>query len=301
MRKGMRLSSLALVSLLASVSAQAKFAPENDLYKEDDLFSRSANMTQNDFNLIINNIVEQYKPLAQKHGGSLSSNNKWTDGTVNASAEQQSMGTRWIVNMYGGLARRPEVTPDGFAMVVCHELGHHFGGYAYYEGGDWAAAEGQADYFATHACARKIWKGQKDINAKSRDTVNPTAKAKCDASWASVEDQDLCYRTANASYSLAVLLQKLGGEADVSFDKADPAVVSVTDSAHPAAQCRLDTYVNGSICTTGFDENIIPGRKFPDGQESKGAELESGKYTCMATKGNRVVGDRPLCWFAPLN
>ena len=27
--------------------------------------------------------------------------------------------------MYGGLARRAEVTEDGFAMVLCHELGHH--------------------------------------------------------------------------------------------------------------------------------------------------------------------------------
>jgi hypothetical protein len=302
MRKGMRLrlSTAALISLFAAGSAQAQFMPKNNLDKEDNLF-RAASMTQADFNAIINSIIEQYKPLATLHGGNLSSNNKWSDATVNASAEQQTFGSRWIVNMYGGLARRPEVTPDGFALVVCHELGHHFGGYAFYSDDDWAGAEGQADYFATESCAHKIWGTQLELNAKAAETVAPTAKAKCDAAWGSVDQRNLCYRTATASMSLATLLAKLGSEADPSFDKNDPAVVTTTDVNHPAGQCRLDTYVNGALCATAFDENVIPGRNHAEGQTSKAAELEAGKYSCLATKGTRVVGDRPLCWFAPVN
>ena len=70
--------------------------------------------------------------------------------TVNANASQR--GRTWIVNMYGGLARRPEITPDGFAMVLCHELGHHMGGFPFVSG--WAANEGQSDLFATLSCGR---------------------------------------------------------------------------------------------------------------------------------------------------
>ena len=47
----------------------------------------------------------------------------WKNDTVNANAQQR--GRNWIVNMYGGLARRPEIFFRRFAMVLCHELGHH--------------------------------------------------------------------------------------------------------------------------------------------------------------------------------
>lgn len=290
------LSAFSLASLLFAQNAKASILPPNNLHLQDNLYSL-ANITEQDFNTIINTIVEYYKPLVSAKGATLKSNNLWTDSTVNASAQQ--LGTSWVINMYGGLARRSEVTPDGFAMVVCHELGHHLGGFPYYGDNDWAAAEGQADYFATQSCAREIWRQQITENARYRGLVGAYEKNKCDAVWSKVEDQDLCYRTAAAGQSLATLLGALRSAPNPPrFDTPDASKVSTTYTAHPEAQCRLDTYFNGALCPANFDKNVIPARNTAGGQTSKDAELKAVSSSCMSSAGY-VGGVRPLCWFKP--
>ena len=135
--------------LVSNVSRAACFPP-NKLHLTPSPLEKS-NISQAKFNQIIDKAEQIYAPIIQSHRGKLVFNRLWKDNTVNASANQD--GANWEVNMYGGLARRPEVTPDGFAMVVCHELGHHLGGYAFVNESEmtWAANEGQSDYFATHA------------------------------------------------------------------------------------------------------------------------------------------------------
>src|SRR5262245_52536441 len=133
-----------LVAMMVPAYAFAQFAPKNDLWKEDKNFRKTAKMTKEEFLKMTDKVIDQYKPFADMHGGNLTVDANWDDPTVNASADQQ--GDTWVVNMYGGLARRPEVTVDGYIAVICHELGHHFGGFAFYGSTDWAAAEGQADY-----------------------------------------------------------------------------------------------------------------------------------------------------------
>ena len=80
------------------------------------------------------------------------------------------------VIMFGGLARRPEITADGFLLVVCHELGHHLAGYPFID--DWAANEGQADYFATQSCTKNIWQNDNETNSTFRVRVDYVAKKK---------------------------------------------------------------------------------------------------------------------------
>jgi subtilisin-like proprotein convertase family protein len=277
-------------------NADASILPPNNLHLQDNIHSL-ANMTEQEFNTIVNTIINYYKPIVSAKGATLKSNNLWTDPTVNASAQQ--MGNTWIINMYGGLARRAEVTPDGFAMVVCHELGHHLGGFPFYGDRDWAASEGQSDYFATQSCAREIWRNQANENARFRGLVGDFEKKKCDAAWNKTEDQDLCYRTAAAGHSLATLLGALRGGSNLPrFDTPDPRKVSSTYTAHPDAQCRLDTYFSGALCPVSFDKNIIPGRNTAGGQTSKDSELTASASSCMTAAGY-AGGVRPLCWFKP--
>ena len=77
---------------------------------------------------------------------------------MNAFAKQGA--STWEVHMYGGLARHQAVTADGFALVVCHELGHHLGGAPqkvdWFGRLRWASNEGQADYWGTAKCFRKL-------------------------------------------------------------------------------------------------------------------------------------------------
>lgn len=286
-----------IISLLPAAAfannAFAAFLPPNNLHLQDSAMF-APNMTEEEFNQIVDEAVAIYKPIAKKHGGTLTANKRWSDGTVNASANQ-FFGS-WSINMYGGLARRPEVTPDGFALVVCHELGHHFGGFPFASG--WAGDEGQSDYFATQSCARQIWGTQTLVNATFRETALPIVKEKCDAVWSIVEEQNLCYRTAMAGESLAVLLGALRDGPVPSFETPDTSVVTATDHQHPDAQCRLDTYFAGSLCKANFDQNLIPGRKHPKGQGSLDAESEAASVSCTAS-GTFEIGLRPTCWFKP--
>lgn len=287
--------AFAMIALTSPAFAAEAFLPPNNLHLQDNI-AFTADITEQEFNDIVNKIVDRYKPLAQLHGATLKSNNLWKDPTVNASAQQS--GNSWIINMYGGLARRPEVTKDGFALVVCHELGHHFGGFPLYEDGDWAASEGQSDYFATQACARLVWEGDITENAKSRALIPAYAKERCDAQWRSENEQNLCYRAALGGQSLAVLLAALGREGTPKFETPDQREVSRTSTAHPAGQCRLDTYFSGALCGVAFDPKVIPGKDNPAGQDGIEAETEASKTSCMLALGH-TLGTRPHCWFKP--
>lgn len=267
------------------------FMPENNLHLEK--LDEPSNIDEKMFNDLIDQVTKIYEPIIDGHKAELKVNRLWDDKTVNASANQT--GNSWILNMYGGLARRPEITPDGFQMVVCHELGHHLGGFPL-KGARWAGNEGQADYFATQSCAHEIWKDQKDVNAASRKDVPSKVKAACDAQWTTTAEQNLCYRTALAGQSLANLLAKLGNLGVPDFSKPDATVVKKTNDNHPKAQCRLDTYYQGALCTKHFDMQVIPGKDHPSGQGSAEAEQEAEKFSCGGVY-MKDPGIRPTCWF----
>ncbi len=292
MRKSVRTAIAALSLVGTATVAEASFLPPNNLHLQDT--NRAANMTQAEFNAIIDEAVAYYEPLIkQNFNAKFTVNRRWTDSTVNASATQ-FFGT-WTVNMYGGLARRPETTPDGFALVLCHEIGHHLGGYPF--SSSWAADEGSADYFSTISCARDLWRDQKEKNALSRELIAEYPKSLCDAQWSNEDDQNLCYRSMLGGQSLGKLLAALGGT-KADFTTPDKSVVKSTNHAHPAGQCRLDTYVAGATCVQEFDATAIPGKSLGSSRNSAKAEEASGLHTCLRT--DFTVGTRPLCWFKPL-
>ncbi|MEZ4742181.1 MAG: proprotein convertase P-domain-containing protein [Bdellovibrionota bacterium] len=269
--------------------------PENNLNLEDRIDRKDANIDEAKFNEIISKVEDYYAPIISSHGATLRTIRNWADTTVNAYAQQN--GTDWQVSMFGGLARRPEVTPDGFALVVCHEVGHHLAGFPFYDEG-WASSEGQSDYFATQACASNIWKDDIEDNALYRDLAPQIVKDKCDASYSEENRQNLCYRTSMAGKSLGELLAALGSQDVPRFDTPDQNVVNSTVTSHPQGQCRFDTYFQGALCNNSFDEMTIPGRSHPEGQGSFGAETDASRVSCT-TAGFYSQGTRPLCWFHP--
>jgi len=271
------------------------FMPENNLHLQDNL--KISDMDEARFNEIIDSVYNVYKDVIDSHGKTLFMERNWNDSTVNAYASQS--GDTWKVAMFGGLARRDEVTEDGFALVVCHELGHHLGGVAFYGNYDWASSEGQSDYFATQACAKQIWRSDLEGNAAARESVDPVAKTACDIAWVSEADQNLCYRSAMGGASLAHLLSALGSQDVPRFDTPDSDVVSRTNTRHPRGQCRMDTYFQGALCSAQFDIDLIPGKGHESGQTSIEAEQVAADYSCTVATGF-AAGNRPSCWFAPL-
>lgn len=293
----------AFVSFAIGSSAQAQFLPKNNLaIQNSHLFSLG--LTEKQFNQVVQDIISEYRSeIENTHGAKIDLELLWDDEEVNASAWQD--GRTWRLTFYGGLFRRPEMTLDAFSLVVCHELGHHLGGFPFKfpdtDSLDWAASEGQSDYFATQACLKRLWKNKKKENAAAATNVHAVVKSKCDVSYKGTPERNLCYRIGMAGLPLAQLLAALNPEdapKEIGYDKRDPAQVTVTDTSHPLGQCRLDTFMEGNLCTAEFEAKVIPGRRHAKGQASVAAEQEAATRSCTAYTGFKS-GLRPRCWYAP--
>jgi hypothetical protein len=271
-------------ALFVSSGLQASILPPNNLHLEDSLYRKDSNVTKEEFEAMVVKFQEIYGPIAASLGGHLEYYGYWSQNIVNAWATRGM--NLWYVTVYGGIARRPEMTVDALAVVFCHETGHHLAGFPI-KPNSWAASEGQSDYFATHSCLTKLWKDELETNRQSREQIDPVGKAICDDQNTDPDAQNLCYRKLLASLSISKLLASLQEVGDVAFDTPDTRVVEETFMSHPHAQCRLDTYVAASLCDKGWDDLIVPE-----------TEADSANYTCTSFE-NYERGTRPLCWFKP--
>ena len=260
------------------------FLPENDLQRPVNAKMKNT-MTEERFNEIIDQVDKHYAPVVQGRGGKLSWSRKWNDSTVNASA--QRFFSTYKVNMYGGLARHELVTDDAFAMVVCHELGHHLGGAPKVRGNwlmKWASNEGQSDYFASLKCFRRVYESDNNVEIINKMNVPSIVQERCEANYTLPNDQALCIRISMAGKSLAALLGSLRGTTDLEFETPDTNEVTRTDDKHPAAQCRLDTYFQGALCNIRHSEDV--------------SAKDPLAGTCNRSQGH-TEGNRPLCWYKP--
>lgn len=294
--------TMALGISLVSFQAQAIFVPEEisgPINRYQVMNSPVAEPAE--FTRIVKNIEDIYKPIVSGLGGRLNITAQWGNETPNAYAKK-TFGN-WLVVITGGLARQKAMTDDGIALVVCHEIGHHLAGFPFVETGlaallgmNWVANEGEADYYATQVCARKIWGKDLKQNEMFRSTASALVKAECDKIWRSEADQNLCYRTVTASESLAEVLSALSKTARPQLHTPSQVVVDATFDGHPQPQCRLDTYFQGSICPMGWNDAVVPGKKLPGGKKGVEAERQAAMTSCTQASGFSV-GLRPTCWY----
>jgi len=237
---------------------------------------RAAGIAEAQFNAVLDRVQQIYGPIVAAHGGNLDIQRLWDDATVNASAIQN--GTTWTINMYGGLARHPTVTYDGFALVACHELGHHLGGFPKITWSGWPTNEGGADYYATLKCLRRV------LPASKPDEVDAAAVKGCASIYKDETSRSRCERGTMAGVSVSSLLAELGGSPKPDLNTPDTSSVDETNDAHPAAQCRLDTYFQGALCTKSHTE------------EQSNNEPTAG--SCTKSQGFSA-GIQPRCWYKP--
>lgn len=206
---------LMLLALSIFQYAHATCVPENTWHIPPSRNIQANAISQKSFDSAINKVEKGFGKVVEALGYHLQFNRLWNDGTVNSDTYEE--GTNWIINSYGGLARYPGMnTVAAYALVACHELGHHMGGAPLYTGDDWAAVEGEADYWATKECMKSIGYSQGSVRS--------------------------------ASLALAKVLADLGGEAVPSPFSPSKTVKRTTEEDHPPAQCRLDTYLGGFAC-----------------------------------------------------
>ncbi len=273
---------VALAVVPRTIVLEDGFLPENNM-KIPIGSLEDKGMTQAQFNAVIDTAEKLYGPVIAARGGKLMIKRLWDNNTVNASAQRQ--GSNYVVNMYGGLARHETITQDGFALVVCHEIGHHIGGAPKYGGANWASNEGQADYFANLKCLRRMFTASGASSFTRPKGDDPGPRPACEIAFKEESDRALCVRGSVAGMSVTSLFRALRNETVIPrYDTPDPAAVANTADGHPATQCRLDTYYSGSICSRGVDDAL--------------SETDPNAGTCSAAS-NHQLGLRPRCWYKP--
>lgn len=262
------------------------FLPDNDLsYPVSD---KSTGLSELQFHAVINKVMRVYRPIAKSYGGTLIINRRWLSDVVNAGTYRDSKNSSyWVLNLYGGFARHPHITEDGFALVICHELGHHIGGApkkVYQSGSIWASTEGQSDYFATLKCLRKVFAADDNLAVISGMDVPSQVRADCSKAFTTDWEAAICMRTSMAGFSVAKVNADSRQVPLPDFSTPDPSQVDFTSNAHPVPQCRLDTYLQGSICEVPSTEVL--------------SQTDETKATCHPVNKSHS-GLRPHCWFKP--
>lgn len=170
--------------------------------------------------------------------------------SVGAAADHAHDSLSIIV--YSGLLKSPRLTPDGLRMILCHELGHLFGGAPRRhipmewegpiadDGMSFMSSEGQADYYAGLTCFRKLIEiAEAGEPSPDMSRVGPRLRRKC-------SENETCMRAGLAGEDFL----KVVFEFPISCEKFDDSIspVLVRDS-YPGRQCRLDTIMSANICT----------------------------------------------------
>lgn len=173
-----------------------------------------------------------------------------------------------------------------FSALACHEMGHIFGG-APLAGPNRllvqrGTVEGQADYYATLKCLRRVFRSFPNMPSQFKATLAEQAEArqKCSNNYDRPEDIHICQRSITASLRVIRIMEEdFSNSAPASFFQRHPVKVLETLMLHSSSyQCRLDTAIAGALCNT------------TDRDDLSDESLEPG--TCM-----EGLGSRPRCWF----
>lgn len=258
------------------------FLPPNNL--KIPVSQNKDGLSESQYHKVIDKVERVYRKVAEDYGGELKIDRKWESPTVNAGTFRDEGGKHWHVNLYGGLPRHPTMTEDGFALVICHELGHHIGGFPkkiINRRTHWSSAEGQADYWATLKCLRRLFENDDNETLLQGVKIPQTLTKYCELSFGTRGHRDLCKRIGLAGVAVANL-NASATNSTPSLDTPSQEVVSATYEKHPKPQCRLDTYFQGTICDDIW-ENWV-------------SQTEEMKGTCHSGHGH-TIGLRPSCWF----
>ena len=272
-----------LLQITSALACDGGFLPHNN-YQIPVNSVLANDMTEEQFKSIIKQFEDFFGPkIDSELNEELIIFKSWKSNTVNAYAEKDK--GKVMITLYGGLARHKAITHDGLTLVLCHELGHHFGGFPKKNTNRWSSAEGQADYYSSMKCLRRIWANVDNAAALKNVNVPDHVKQECSKTYVKAQDQLVCQRMSMAGKSMALMIQDLDHDSiEPKFETPDDLRVRSTNEMHPYAQCRLDTVFNGAICP--ISESV----EFKNDDETAGA--------CHEKLGD-VRGTRPRCWFVP--
>jgi hypothetical protein len=306
------LTGSAVTSSNVNIEGCHMFPPNNLRYPVTN-GAEATGISQQDFDQVLNALESVYAPIVAAEHATLKISRDWENPEVNAASSRSPFGSTWILHMYGGMARHPQMTKEAFLLVACHEMGHQLGKSTRYTGTP-MASEGQADYFATLKCMRRVL----HVFKTAGETVRLAHAAGRLATQACGRFQKLnldgnndamaiCLREHSAADTLAKILGALTNDKraqkglpqlpipDLQTPDESVSPHTLTDT-YPLPQCRLDTYSAGALCPvpveTPLDANsansgvcLLPTRG--------GQSLAKSNQNSIDDQ----LGARPRCWY----
>lgn len=272
-----------LILLLISNLAYGSFLPPNEIKIPQDSFEKDFQL--GDKYLPYNGLLsELYSEEVKKYNAELLITVDSSSDRVNAYASRVEEKNLWLITFKIGLLRHPKLTSDIYTAILCHEMGHHLGGAPKKAEDSWVSAEGQADYFATNDCLKKMLRNKKlfDFNHLK---LPQKLQTKCELLFPTADDALICKKSIAIGLEASSFVRKMSQGrrqrrlSRPSLTKRDPGVVSSTYMQHPAPQCRLDTYIEGSLCMQDF--------------------FQSDLIANCTDHLEIYEGSRPRCWYAP--
>lgn len=147
----------------------------------------------------------------------------------------QAFARRWDTDqilVHGGMAGLPGTTVDSFALTLCHELGHLYGGRPYGDSHNRISAEGQGDYWASNICFPHV------LSSLPLRVPSKSSLKFCGGK----ED---CARSLDAALVMTAFFAENRRVSYPDPSTPDVSVVHEVLLTHPEPQCRLDTFWAG--------------------------------------------------------
>lgn len=250
----------ALASSLAPGAALAQYPPEM-LVVPAIPASFAPGLTTAQVQQSIATVKSLYAPVSAAQGRKFEIKYDASQAQVGAGTFTNRQTLVAEITVFAGLTKL--LTQDQFGLVLCHEMGHVFGGQPYRikypQEPVETTAEGQADYHAMRSCLRRYLEL---VPSGETPQTTPFMQRKCAEGFgAGTSEYQYCLRALAAGMFLPIVARAVGEEANISFETPDRNVVnetivgrwkdivfggrtypSITDT-YPPNQCRLDTYL----------------------------------------------------------
>ena len=230
-----------------------------------------------------NQIIKEFEEIYVENDGftQIKFDTKWKNSFTVAYASHRK--TDWIVYVNGGMARATYMSVDAFRFLLCHEIGHHIGGVPFATGNRWAAAEGQADYFATSKCMKRVLKEMDNETFLKGVEVPKIISSSCEQAYLNSAEQNICKRSALGAMQAVNAFSYMLSTDLPSLETPDRSIIyqTILDD-YPSIQCRLDTVLAGAVCDI----------------DSIGmTNSNSAHYNGCTSRNGDQRGLRPTCWF----
>jgi hypothetical protein len=286
------LTTIAVTALIFPCLSRASFSPAS-LEQTDNCFQLPVAF-DDAFGLVLTPTVDEptrdaiFDVFRETYKGKFAAQNLTFEITEDSSTDfgafAERIGNVARIRVHRGTRYHQRLNPNMYAMILCHELGHHLGGAPRFAN-SWAAVEGEADYYATLKCWRTV---ESSLPAFAMtdpvDSDGLEIQTKCTASYpqpALKAERISCQHALKTSLDLTRVLAGLSGFTAVGITASANSKTTVTTTFPFANEplCRWQTFRPGGLCSISAE-----------------VDVEAANGAC--TTSDSPDAARPHCWFA---